>query len=296
MPPNIPQEPYNRAEATPPFFKGRNLLIATMHKKETVIAPVLEKMLGVKCITAEKINTDLLGTFTGEVARKADPLHTAIDKCEMAMQAYQMDLCVANEGSFGPHPYLHFIPAADEIMVLVDKKNNLLIKARKLSTHTNFNGCEINSEQELVNFSRVAKFPEHALILRIGEKPQEHIIKGITDPAQLLDLFRLYKREDKKVLIETDMRAMYNPTRMKVIKELAMQLALNAGRGCPACGIPGFCITDKRTGLPCSLCGSPTASVMSDVYTCEKCGFSKEAMFPSGKKMEDPMYCQYCNP
>ena len=59
MPLNIPQEPYNSAEATAPFFKGRNLLIATMHKKETVIAPVLEKMLGVKCITAEKINTDL---------------------------------------------------------------------------------------------------------------------------------------------------------------------------------------------------------------------------------------------
>ena len=31
------------------MFKGRNLLIATKHEKEKVIAPILEKELGVKC-------------------------------------------------------------------------------------------------------------------------------------------------------------------------------------------------------------------------------------------------------
>ena len=33
--------------------------------------------LGVKCFVAENFDTDLLGTFTGEVERKDDPITTA---------------------------------------------------------------------------------------------------------------------------------------------------------------------------------------------------------------------------
>ena len=59
------------------MFKGRKLLIATMHKKEMAIAPILEKALGVKCVLPENFNSDLLGTFSGEIERKDDPLLTA---------------------------------------------------------------------------------------------------------------------------------------------------------------------------------------------------------------------------
>jgi hypothetical protein len=56
------------------MFKGRKLIIATKHKKEIVIAPILEKGLGVKCFTDETFDTDRLGTFTGEIERKLDPI------------------------------------------------------------------------------------------------------------------------------------------------------------------------------------------------------------------------------
>ena len=48
------------------MFKGRLLLIATKHKKEEIISPIFEKELGVRCVVPEHLDTDLLGTFTGE--------------------------------------------------------------------------------------------------------------------------------------------------------------------------------------------------------------------------------------
>lgn len=57
-------------------FANRPLLIASQHRKEEVMAPCLTKALGVICQVAENLNTDLLGTFSGEVARLDDPIRT----------------------------------------------------------------------------------------------------------------------------------------------------------------------------------------------------------------------------
>ena len=52
------------------FFHGRDLLIATMHGKEKVIAPIFEEKLGVRTNTTQELNTDLFGTFCGEKKEK----------------------------------------------------------------------------------------------------------------------------------------------------------------------------------------------------------------------------------
>lgn len=51
-------------------FSQRKLVIATKHHKEKVIAPLIEKVLGVECFVGKNFDTDTLGTFTGEVERK----------------------------------------------------------------------------------------------------------------------------------------------------------------------------------------------------------------------------------
>ena len=109
------------------FFTNRTLAIATKHNKEAVIAPILEKHLLVTCITPENLDTDQLGTFSGEIERVMDPLAAARQKCYLAMERANTDLAVASEGSFGAHPLLYFLPADDELLLLVDKKNNLEI-------------------------------------------------------------------------------------------------------------------------------------------------------------------------
>jgi hypothetical protein len=56
------------------MFQGRKLLVATKHQKEQVIAPILEKEFAVQCYTSDSFDTDLLGTFSGEVKEKNDAL------------------------------------------------------------------------------------------------------------------------------------------------------------------------------------------------------------------------------
>ena len=167
------------------MFSGRQLVIATQHDKEKVIAPILEKELGVQCLIPSGFNTDLLGTFTGEIERNLDPLSTAREKCLRAMEVTGCDLGVASEGSFGPHPEMVFAPADCELLIFIDKKQNLEIVARKLSTVTNFSGQQVRNEQELMDFARKAQFPSHALILRPGKNAATDIVKGIVNEADL---------------------------------------------------------------------------------------------------------------
>lgn len=278
------------------MFEGRKLIIATMHHKENVIAPILEKALGVNCFIDQTFDTDLLGTFSGEVERKLDPIATAKEKCLRAMKTNNCELGIASEGSFGAHPTLFFIPADDEFLVFIDIKNKIEIVIRELSTSTNFNGKEIESEEDLINFAETIGFPEHGLILRKSRDENEEIHKGIRNFETLKNVFEKLKSTNNSVYVETDMRAMHNPLRMKVIEKASYQLVKKIQSTCPECKMPGFGITASKSGLKCKLCGAPTHSILSFFHTCQHCQFTKEEMYPHQKTTEEPMHCDYCNP
>ncbi|HEX4875028.1 MAG TPA: DUF6671 family protein [Chitinophagaceae bacterium] len=278
------------------LFGGRDLVIATMHRKEEVIAPVLEKELGVTCFVPSSFNTDQFGTFSGEKERKDDPLTTARKKCLMAMEQSGAELGVASEGSFGPHPFLYFIPANDELLIFIDRKNGFEIIVRELSTDTNFAGSTVLTKQELNDFAERVQFPSHGIILRPSPDNYTVITKGITDVATLHRVFNELMAQFGNVYAETDMRAHFNPLRMKVISKAVIKLTEKIASFCPQCNAPGFGVSDIREGLPCQLCGSPTRSTLSHVYSCHRCEYRTEKLYPNEKKEEDPMYCDYCNP
>jgi hypothetical protein len=277
-------------------YENRKLLIVSMHHKERVIAPLFEKHLGVQCFTIDNLNTDLLGTFSGEIERESDALATAKRKCLMGMEMANCDLAVANEGSFGPHPSLFFVPADDELMLFYDKRNQLEITARELSTNTNFNGAEIKTMNELFDFATLVKFPSHALILKKGEFNYTEMVKGIKTMDQLEQTVDLFISKFGSVWIETDMRAMHNPTRMSVIEIATKKLIEKVNSLCPNCKSPGFGITKFIDGLPCNLCSFPTKGVLSSLSECSLCHYVNENKFPLNKTFEDPMYCDRCNP
>lgn len=278
------------------MFENRKLVIATMHQKESVIAPILEKELGVQCFIDKTFNTDGFGSFTGEVARQLDPVSTVRAKCIQAMQRNNCDLGMASEGSFGPHPSLFFVNADDEFLIFIDQKNNLEIIVRELSTETNFNEQSITTESELLEFAQTIGFPEHGLILRKSKDEIAETYKGITDFESLKNTFKELRSKYPSVYAETDMRAMFNPTRMKVIEKATQKLVEKIRSTCPECQTPGFGVSQVKKGLPCSLCGSPTNSTLSYIYECQSCKYTKEVLHPHQKKSEDPMYCDYCNP
>jgi hypothetical protein len=278
------------------MFEGRRLVIATKHRKEEILAPLLEKELGVICFVDPHFDSDLFGTFSGEIERKENPWVTAKLKVERAMEMTNCDLGIASEGSFGNHPIIHFLPADEELLMLYDKKNKATFVWRELSVETNFKGAYISSLADLEDFATKVKFPSHALILRKSKDCKEEIIKGILDWNFLVDAFNNLRKCNESVFIETDMRAMFNPTRRKVISTAVEKLMNIIKSTCPVCQFPGFSVVESKKGLPCNECHSPTQSTLSLIYKCKKCGAIEEEFFPNGKKEEDPTFCLWCNP
>lgn len=278
------------------MFSNRKLLIATKHAKETVIAPLFEQQLNVNCFVTDLFDTDTLGTFTGEVQRKDDALTTLRKKCLLAMEKNQCDLVISSEGSFGAHPSVFFASCNEELMMFKDAKNDLEIVVRELSMETNFNASKITTETELFDFALRAAFPSHALIMKSAENNFSKVVKGITDRKALKNHFEEFQKEFGTVYVETDMRANYNPSRMKVIEKTAKKLLEAVQSKCPNCELPGFVVTDAKAGLPCDWCSTATNSTLSYLYTCKKCEYTNEVLYPHNKKTEDPAYCDFCNP
>jgi hypothetical protein len=260
------------------MFDGRRLVIATKHGKEEVLSPILERELGVHCITLPTFDSDLFGTFSGEVERLDDAMLTARLKCEKAMEMAQCDLAIASEGSFGSHPSFFFLPADDELILLLDKKQDASFSSRELSIDTNFNAAEISTFDELIDFAKRSKFPTHGLILRKSKTSYENIIKGITDWPVLKASFEKLIKDSSSLFVETDMRAMYNPSRMKVIALAAEKLIETLKSTCPSCHFPGFSVVKMKEGLLCELCQFPTRSIISHIYTCQKCLETKKTL------------------
>ncbi len=284
------------------MFEGRRLLVATKHKKEEVIAPLFFKELGLTSIVLDDFDTDAFGTFTGEIERIGGPLDALRKKAYAAMSMVDVDLVVASEGSFGPHPSLFFVPAADEMLIFIDQKNDLEILAREVSTETNFGSAEVATEDALLKFAEQSLFPSHALILsspiendaNSNEKP--FFYKGISSHEDLINIYSDLRKKAKTVLVQTDMRALYNPTRMKTISNACHKLIRNIVSQCPSCVTPGYNVTDVLDGLPCSLCGRPTKSTLAHQYVCRRCGHKELRYYPNLKLQEDPTFCDYCNP
>jgi hypothetical protein len=274
------------------FFEGRKVIIATRHGKENVIGPALKKAFKMTYSTAA-FDTDLLGTFSGEVERVLSPLEAAREKCRLALdEEGDADIAIASEGSFGPHPTFYFMPSDEEILLLVDRKNALEIAVKHTSLNTNFGSFSSDSEETKMSFFKRVKFPSHALIV----KESDFIAKGIQTKEHLNRAINACFSLHGQYQIFTDMRAMYNPTRMAVIQEATDKLIQKMQSQCPGCCRPGFGITDALTGLLCSTCSMPTRSVKTVIYSCEGCHYTEKADFPDGKTEEDPMFCDFCNP
>lgn len=278
------------------IFRGRPLLIATRHGKDRVLAPILEAGLGVSCRAIPELDTDILGTFTGEVERTLPPLEAAREKCRMAMDLSGHDLALASEGSFGPHPSIPFLPADEEFLLLVDRRNALEVAVRECSLRTNFSYSLVSSEDELLTFAEAASFPSHALILRGAPTTHAGIRKGIASREDLLEAFYALLKEHGSVHVETDMRAMCNPTRMEVIEAAGRRLLELCLSECPSCKRPGFGVRDVRRGLPCAGCGNPTRGIIARILRCDGCGQYREDAYPDGVREEDPGRCDQCNP
>jgi hypothetical protein len=278
------------------FFSNRAGVLATMHRKEEAIAPLMQQELGIRLIVPESFNTDQFGTFTREVKRPGDQHQAARLKAEQAMTFTGYSLGLASEGSFGPHPAFPYIASNREIVLLLDREHDLEIIGQDFTTETNYSHQRVESLEAAIAFAQTARFPDHGLVVMPDADSGAIAVKGITDAEQFREVVSDLLKRYGSAHIETDMRAMVNPTRMQAIARATEDLIRKLRQTCPQCGTPGFEVSDRKPGLPCGLCHFPTALTLAAIYQCKKCGFTQEQHYPEGVQEADPAQCMYCNP
>jgi hypothetical protein len=271
-----------------------------MHAKEKAIAPIFRNKLAMEIEVAPGINTDTLGTFTGEIPRAGTIQDAAIAKARLGMAATGLSIGIASEGSYGPHPSFPFIPAGIELMVVVDDELGIIVSEHLIDDAPVFNHILTADSGGAAGFLDQIGFPEHAVIVRPNEVEQAvcPIHKGLRTTEALTHAIAdcSAHSRDGMALVQTDMRAHMNPTRMAALGRLAALLCDRLATPCPACGIPGYDQIDTEPGLPCEWCGSPSVSVRHLVFGCVTCEHREKRPRPDGRTQADPGHCPECNP
>ncbi|MBK7941995.1 MAG: hypothetical protein IPJ87_08980 [Flavobacteriales bacterium] len=220
-------------------FAGRELAVANMHGKEAAIGTALLKRLPFSGVIAvPDLDTDRFGAFSGEVERGTDPRTAALHKAMHGAERSGADLVIASEGSFVPYPPAPFITCAEEWLVLLDARDGTSWTHRHVTLESMAGGQACTTVDEVLAFASRMGFPEHALVL----KPREHwrsgdtVVKGITDRRALQGEVDRLLAAHGGLWVESDLRAMMNPTRMAAIRTTAERFARELGTCCPQCG------------------------------------------------------------
>jgi hypothetical protein len=281
------------------LFKNRPLLIATMHGKEKIISSLLEQQLGVKVFTTEQLNTDLFGTFSGEIERQQSQPDTARLKIEEAARLTGADLVLASEGTFQPH-HLYYIATGNyEMVMLKDFQNNAEWQGWEVSLKVAANSYTFSTPEEAIRRSKTMKFPSHGMLIRsTGSNGARFVEKGITEKEKIAEAATnaLAFSIDGTAIIENDLRAHMNPTRQKTILAATHNLVTALKADCPGCEWPGFRVEERIPGLPCSACGAATRLTLHEIFTCDRCSHRVKKNRSDGKVIADPYDCDRCNP
>jgi hypothetical protein len=275
-------------------YLGKLAVLPTLHEKETVIDPVFHSLLGID-VRVAKINTDQFGTFAGEVPRTLSQLEAALAKARLAIASTGVPLAIASEGTIGPNPLIPIVSSDLETMVFVDDEKGIVI-------HESYRSAEITAVREIFrprdsldDFLAKADFPTHALIVRSEQVDQVQAVKGIRDKDRLINAVKELASFAGAVVVESDLRASYSPSRMKNIAECARLLALRIASKCPRCNMPGWGLVEPIFGLPCEDCGELVQQAVSaDQFGCGSCEYQEVS--PRAEKSAQARFCDSCNP
>lgn len=281
-------------------YGNARIILPTKHCKATAIAPPFLERLTASVIEYD-LDTDTLGTFSGEVERQGNAIQCARRKCEWAFELLgtEAEYCLASEGSFGPHPVLPFTPCDHELLYFIDRKQGFHFHLSCFSVKTNYCTDVVDSLAALEKLAKSALFPAHALILRPNRNEKKALaFKGISSWDSLEVAYSESQKHsgDGKVWVETDMRAHLNPSRMKVISELATSFADRLATHCPICHTPGWGKIGVEKGLRCEYCERPTDLIAYEILGCVACDHRENQPRTDGLEAAPQMRCSRCNP
>jgi hypothetical protein len=277
-------------------WAGETIFFGTKHEKERVLEPLFRE-IGMRC-EASNVDTDLFGTFSGEVERTGSVRETLRKKINEASERNpQAKIFLASEGSFGPHPVVGFIQTDLESLLLWHKDLNIEIYAEHLCQNPVHDEKALGPRDNFREYLLHMKFPEHGVIVH-PDGLLKPIFKGLHEEhavAQaMIDCFQA--STNQRVVIATDLRANHNPTRRQAILEAGETLIEKLHSLCPGCELPGFAISRGIPGLRCAGCGEATHVTKDVVWECVKCTHSETKPRPDGIVSIEPDQCEFCNP
>ncbi len=282
----------------PLSFHGSHIIFATNHGKGAAARPPFEKILSAR-VDELVIDSDSLGTFSGEVARPGSMLDALRGKIRLAQPHSESPLILASEGSFSSADGFGLLVHGIEMLMLVDNRTGVEIIEQHISHNTNYATTTLRSPTELADFLPRIHFGSHALVLYPEGVPLVgNVHKGITEAAEAERAFHLCAAlsPSQSVMAMSDMRAHLNPTRMKEIERCCERLATRLSTLCPQCGSGGFGLTGTVPGLPCVECGTPTQRARGEIHSCPFCEAAKELPRSDGKTYALASECEWCNP
>lgn len=274
----------------------RQAIVATKHEKDTLLATVFSKTLHWEFLPTPTIDTDQLGTFSGEIPRNLLPLEAAKAKIALLPANTNATIFIANEGTFTAHPQIPFITADIELIYVYDSLNNWGFHTYHIDAEHSAFEKQFTQIAEALQIAEENGFPQQAVILSIKQNGLvQKVWKGLQTNADLLEALHTVEQYDEtcEKIISADLRAMYNPTRQTVIRRTAEKLLQELQAICPQCETPAFLPNETEKGLPCEWCGNPTHLVVKEISNCKSCGY---AAIKIHTHKANPMYCIYCNP
>ncbi len=276
-------------------YRGRLIAVGTRHGKQRQFAPAFRTILGAALVTPRDLDTDRLGTFTGEVVRTESAVHAARAKTRLAMDATGLPYGLASEASYGVLPggwcgHEEILLFCDDVLGIEVLVGNRTASVPGLS-HRVADAADLPA-------AILAGLPDQALTVRPwvpGPDGGTAPVKGITDDAALSAAVAAAAARSAEGLavVEPDLRAHRNPSRRRVLTRLAETLAARLATACPGCDAPGFGRVGAEPGLPCRLCGTPTPLLHNEIHGCAACPHQMTRPVPGGA---DPAVCPSCNP
>lgn len=282
---------------SPHPYAGLVAVLATRHNKLPLIGPALTQSIGLQ-VEAVAVDTDSLGTFTGDILRLDSPLNTAVAKARLAMRDRGATLGLASEGSIGPHPAAPFVTLDRELAVLVDDAAGIVVAATYDSLELISATTTASPGQDLRPFLDQAQFPDHRLIVRPNSGGLGLVVKNIDSVDTLVAAISscAVASSDHLARVETDLRAHVCPSRRPAIAAAASKLAARLAIACPVCAAPGWGPIDRLLGLPCAWCRQDVPAIRAEIDACPACDHRHERpLLPTGARA-DPGLCPRCNP
>ena len=274
-------------------YHGVTAALTTKHGKEKLIAPCLGD-LSIE-IEVVDFDTDLLGTFTGEVERSGNAYETALRKARAGMELSGLSYGIASEGSYGPDPQVPMLNSGIELLAWVDQERNFEIVESFRTFDIQAASKKVSEGVVLDELFSDCAFPSHAIIVRSEKSEEPLIFKGLKRPEEVVKALEQCWKISEFAIVENDLRAHLNPTRQVAIRNLAEKLTMRLRELCPRCQTPGWGAVDLLKGLPCEECGEFNESFPAgEIFGCALCEAKVERA--SGRKFISAGECMRCNP